>query len=124
MVAASRIEATTPSVPLARMFQAAEQPGLRQRHAEHLDLRAVRHERQKQGEHHERQLDHHAAQHESGRRPGRQRDGREQHGVAGEGPEALARRGHDDHDERHQRHDLGVRGEPVHGACARAGRAV
>ena len=92
-----RIEAITPSVPLARMFQAPSRPGSDTLMPEHVDLRPGGHERQHQGEDHERDLDHHALEHEL--RPGpASAITRQQQGVDGEGPEGLPR-GRDDHEQ-------------------------
>ena len=82
VVAASSSEASTPSVPLARMFHAPHRPvdGQRQARAPRPASPAAE-ERQEHGEQHERQLDQRRAAAATGRHPGQRRDDREQHGV-------------------------------------------
>ena len=76
-VVAARVRlASTPSVPLASSAQAAEQAGLADRDAEHLDLRAGGDERHQQREHDERHLDDHPLEEVRRRHPADRDDAR------------------------------------------------
>ena len=70
VVEASSTEAATPSVPLARTFQAPHRPLTLSGQAEHVDPLALRHERHQHRERHERHLDQQPLQQEAGRDAG------------------------------------------------------
>ena len=101
VVAARTTEVATPRVPLATMFQAAQSPSTGQRHPEHLDPLALPDQRQEHGEEQERQLDHEPPGQGRQRQPGHPGQDGQRHRVDPEGPERLARGGHDGQHEQH-----------------------
>ena len=119
VVAARVSETSTPSVPLARMFQAPSRPGCRQREPQHVDPRPRPDERQQHREDHERQLDHGPAQDPAGRDPGHRPHRGEHQQVPGEHAERLPRRRHHAHRAEQRGDDLHLGGEAVHGRRAR-----
>ena len=118
MVAVSSAVAATPSVPLTRMFQAAQSP-LTDNDTPATSTRSPRPTMGKQHrEGHERQLERQPPQQRAERDVGHERHDAEQAGFDTERPERLARRRHDDQHEQEHGEQLALGRQPVHDARA------